>query len=271
MLRSLVCLAPLLLAGCQLPSGSEARPAADPRLQRILASGELRVGLSADRPPLNLRDGRGEVVGFEVDIVRALATAMGLELRTVVRPFPDLLGSLERGEADLVISGLSITPERNARVAFAGPYFVSGMSVLARSREISDVEDPRVLDVAGRRYAAVASSTSEKFVREILPHSELVSVADYDAAVRMLIAGEVDALLADHLVCSLLAWQHPEAGLRALATPFTVEPLGIAVPPDAPLLLNLVENHLETLEYTGLLARFKAHWLADGDWMQGLP
>jgi len=73
-----------------------------------------------------MRNRQGEIVGFEIDIVQALADAMGLELRFDVRPFPELLPALERGETDLVISGLTMTPERNARVAFAGPYFVSG-------------------------------------------------------------------------------------------------------------------------------------------------
>ena len=94
---------------------------------------------------------------------------------------------------------------------------------------------------------------------------------DYDSAVQMLIDGQVDAMLAEHLICSLEAWRRPDAGLIAMATPFTVEPFGIALPPDAPLLLNLVENYLDTLDYTGLLAGFKAKWLADGRWMEQLP
>src|SRR6185295_12671922 len=122
--------------------------------------------------PLNMKDSRGEVVGFEADIVRALATAMGLELRFVVEPFAELIPSVERGEVDLAISGMTMTPERNARVAFAGPYFVSGMSVLARARAITDVEDPKALDLAERRYAAVVGSTSAKFIADILSHAE---------------------------------------------------------------------------------------------------
>jgi polar amino acid transport system substrate-binding protein len=76
----------LVLSACHSLPAATARRAPDARLQKILASGELRVGVSADRAPLNLKNGRGEVVGFEVDIVRALATAMGLELRFVIEP-----------------------------------------------------------------------------------------------------------------------------------------------------------------------------------------
>jgi ABC-type amino acid transport substrate-binding protein len=272
-MRSLLTGLPLCMAlvACQSLSTDPQPASADARLQEILARGELRVGVSADLPPLSMRNRQGEIVGFETDIVQALADAMGLELRFVVSPFPELLPALERGETDLVISGLTMTPERNARVAFAGPYFVSGMSVLTRAREIADVGEIDALDLPGRRYAVLASSTSEDFARELLPRAQLVTTPDYETAVQMLIDGQVDALLADHLICSLEAWRHPEAGLLALATPFTVEPLGIAIPPDAPLLLNLVENYLDTLDHTGLLAGFKAKWLADGSWMEQLP
>ena len=117
----------LALGACQTfsKSGSVSDPAA-PRLQRILDSGELRVGLSGNQPPLNMKNKRGEIIGFEVDLVNALAHAMGLETRLIARPFAELLPALAKGELDLVISGMTITPRRNARVAFAGPYFISG-------------------------------------------------------------------------------------------------------------------------------------------------
>ena len=267
-MRRLRALLPLVaaLAACQTPSGDAAR-APEGHLQRILERGVLRVAVSADRPPLNLKNGRGEIVGFEADLVRSLADAMDLELQFVVTPFAELIPALLRDEADLALSGLTMTPERNARVAFAGPYYVSGMSVLARDEQITQVSGPAALDVAGRRYAAVEASTSAKFISGVLTKAELMRVPDYTTGVQQVIAGQVDALFADHLVCALEVWRHPEANLSALDTPLTVEPLGIAVPPDAPLLLNLVENHLETLDHTGLLTSFKARWLADGRWL----
>ena len=261
-------LAALVLGGCQLAGGPAAgNGASDARLPGILSSGVLRVAVSPDRPPLTLKNASGATVGFDVDIVRALATAMGLELQLEEVPFAELIPSVLDGRADLAISGLTMTPERNARVAFAGPYFVSGMSVLARSRAITDVESPAALNLAERRYAAVSSSTSAKFISDVLPRAQLVTVDDYDAGIQMVIDGKVDALFADHLVCSVAVWRHPDAGLSALATPFTVEPFGIAVPPDAPLLLNLVQNYLATLDHAGLLAQYKAKWLADGRWL----
>jgi polar amino acid transport system substrate-binding protein len=174
MLLALLCLAGITAAGCQSSThGSSSR------LEKILASGELRVGLTADQPPLNMRNKAGEMIGLEIDMMRALSDAMGLEARFVPMPFSDLLTALEKGKVDVVASGVTITPERNARVAFAGPYFITGKSVLSKSEKISSVESVSELDVAGRTYAALAGSTSEKFIRESLPNATLVTTENY--------------------------------------------------------------------------------------------
>ncbi len=266
----LICFA---LSACQsfVPAGSRGGSVERPRLQRILDAGELLVGVSADLPPLNMKDKHGKIIGLEIDLVEALAGAMGLGVRFVEKRFADLLPTLERGEVDMVISGITITPERNARVAFAGPYFISGTSVLTKSETIANVESAELLDDPRRSYAALAGTTSERFVRDVLSKARLVTTQDYDTAVRMVIDDEVDALIADFQICTLSVWRHPEAGLSAMMTPFTIEPLGIALPANAPLLLNLVSNYLNTLENTGMLAQFKAKWLSDGSWVSELP
>jgi len=260
-----------LAAPGALPAQAGAGNATQDRLQLIIESGELRVGLTGSQPPLNMRNKRGELIGLEVDLVNALAESMGLRAKLVAMPFAELLPALENGKLDMVVSGMTITPQRNARVPFAGPYFISGKSVLTKSQTIANVENTASLDDPSRRFAALAGSTSEKFVKQMLPNSTLVATKDYDTAVQMVIDDEVDALVADFPICALSVARHPEAGLSALMSPLTVEPLGIALPPDSPLLVNLVENYLETLDYTGLLMSFKARWLSDTSWINELP
>jgi len=265
-LRILLPLGLLALGACQSLS-----PGGGSRLDHILETGELRVGLSASQPPLNMKTKSGRIVGLEVDLVSALASSMGLTLVIVERPFAELLGAVEANEVDLAISGITITPERNARVAFVGPYFISGKSLLTRSSAISRVDDPEFLDDAERRYAALEGSTSATFVRDVAPRAKLVETSDYDSAVAMLMNDEVDALVADFPICEVSMLRHPEAGLSTSTTPFTVEPLGIALPADDPLLVNLVANYLTTLENTGMLTQLKARWFSHGDWVSELP
>jgi len=268
----LVLLAFALAACASFPgAGGGAGPDASPRLRAIIASGELRVGLTGNQPPLNMRNKQGEIIGLEVDLMEALGQSMGLTVRLVPTPFAELLSALEKGDVDLVISGMTITPERNARVAFAGPYFISGKSILTKSETLAKVTDSTELDDPQRTYAALSGSTSEDFVKEALPKAKLVSTPDYDTAVQMVIDDEVEALVADFPICRISVLRHPEAGLSTLVTPFTMEPLGIALPADDPLFVNLMQNYLTTLEGTGLLTRFKAKWFADGEWLSELP
>jgi polar amino acid transport system substrate-binding protein len=260
----------LTLCACQSLSELIGRSSST-RVQTILESQELRVGLTGSQPPLNMRDKQGEIIGLDVDLANELAQSMGLEARFVTMPFAELLPALERDELDLVISGLTITPERNARVAFAGPYFISGKSILTKSETVANAEDTRVLDDPAFTFAALASSTSERFIQSELPSAQLIATPDYDTAVRMVIKDEVDALIADFPICALSVLRFPEAGFSSLMTPFTVEPLGIALPADDPLLINLVQNYLTTIEETGLLTRFKAKWFSQGSWVSELP
>jgi polar amino acid transport system substrate-binding protein len=263
----LPCLLAVALGGCQAfpPSSGSAR------LQRILADGELRVGLSGNQAPLNMHDRRGNLIGLEVDLVTALAGSMGVTPRFVEKPFAQLLPALERGEVDLVISGVTITPARNARVAFAGPYFISGKSLLTGSVKIADAESLAALDEPTHRYAVLEGSTSEVFARQTFPRAERETVSDYDAGVQMVIDGKAHALIADFPVCRLSVSRYPDAGLHTPRQPFTTEPLGIALRAGDPLFVNLVQNYLSTLENTGQLAAIKARWFSDGPWLAELP
>lgn len=253
------------------PALAETSDNTQTRLQRVVKSGELRIGLTGSQPPLNMTNKSGEIIGLEVDLIKALANAMGLDAHFTTMPFAELLPALDQGKVDLVISGMTITPERNAKVAFAGPYYITGKSVLAKSGAIDVSADAATLNNPKRSYAALAGSTSEEFVQFVFPKAKLVATTDYDQAVQMVIEGKVDALIADFQICALSIWRHPEVDLVTLSETFTVEPLGIALPADDPLLVNLVTNYLETLEYTGLLGQFKAKWLADGSWINELP
>jgi len=264
-LTALGCVLLLALAGCDRPT-AKLLP-----IQRILQAGELRVGTSGDSPPMSVHDREGKLMGLDIDLVQALADTMKVKVRFVELPFAELIPALERGEIDIAAAGMTITPERNARVAFVGPYFVSGNTLLTRKGELADIEDPAQLDDAKLSFAARDGSTSAAFVRAHLPKAKLVTVPDNEAAVKALLAGEVDATVSDLNVCVLARMRHPDAELHVHLPPLTTEPLGLALPPDSGLFLNLVTNYLKTLEETGELAQLKAKWLGDSAWIERLP
>jgi polar amino acid transport system substrate-binding protein len=242
-----------------------------PVLSRILASGTLRVGMSGGQPPLNFKSKNGTLMGLEVDLARALAGIMSLELKIVEKPFPELLGALSAGEVDLVISGLTITPERNTKCAFVGPYFLSGKSILTRSTTLAQADEAADLDQADLKLAALEGSTSQRFVQSRLPKASLVTTPDYDEAVKLLLADQVNAVVADREIIRLTAFLHPKEGLATLPETLTIEPIGIAAPPGDVLLVNYLENALDALEASGLMTAVRARWLERSDWIQQLP
>lgn len=262
----------LALTGCT--STQTAAPAAAPTgnvLSRIVDSGTLRVGMTGGQAPLNFRNRAGQMRGLEVDLASALAEFMGIQLEIVEMPFSELLGALADEKVDLVMSGMTITPERNLRAAFVGPYYLSGKSILTRSSTLAQADEAGDLDQANLKIAALAGSTSERFVQALLPKAALVTTPDYDEAVSLLLAGNVDAMVADREVVALAAFRNPDQGLATLREPLTIEPIGIAASPGDPLLVNFLENTVGALEASGVMSILRARWLESDDWVAELP
>lgn len=242
-----------------------------PVLESIEKSRTLRVGMTGAQPPFNVKSKTGELIGMDVDIARLLASAMRVELEIVEKPFVDLLPALEDNEVDLVISGVTSTLKRNMRVPFVGPYFVSGISILTKSDVLATVSTAQQLNDEKLRIAALRGSTSEDLVEAALNKPSFTAVKEYDDAIKMLLDGDIDALVADAPICALSVLRYPDQGLVALSKPLTIEPIGIAVAPGDPLLINLVQNYMQALEATGALEQLQKKWFKSGAWLIQLP
>ena len=271
LVRALVaCVALVLCAGCAgWGSGSAAPKTPATHLQRILDSGKLRVGMSGEQPPLNMTSKTGELVGLEVALARVLGAAIGVQVELVKIPFPKLIDALEAGQIDLIMSGMTITAARNLRVVFVGPYFISGQSLLSKSTEllaasVDELNRPEV------RLAALTSSTSEAWAKRAVPRATLVVTQTLDEGIQLVISNKVDALVADQEVCYFAMLKHKDVGLAVRAENFTVEPIGIALPPDDHQLTNLIANYLGALEMQGTLARARTYWFEDESWVSSI-
>ena len=256
----------LPLAGGAIAASSDTSPV----LARIAESGTIRVGMSAGQPPYNMKNRDGKIIGMDADLAELLAASLEVELEIVEMPFSELLDSLESGKVDLIISGMTATLQRNMRAAFVGPYMLSGKSILARSETIAALksEDMNREDL---KIAALAGSTSERFVRLRAPNANLTPTDTYDRAVEMLMDNDVDLFVADMGIVMLSRLRAPEAGLVSSAQPLNVEPIGIAVPANDPLLLNLVQNYVQALASGGALEQLRKKWFESGGWLAQLP
>jgi polar amino acid transport system substrate-binding protein len=239
-------------------------------LDRIAQSGIIRVGTAANMPPLNMLDKSGVPMGLDVDLASDIAGAMGVELSLVIKPFSELLPALKAGEVDMVISGMTITPERNMKVAFVGPYHISGKALLTKFKSLVSSEDTSKLNSEAFAFTALESSTSASLVKTMMPRARLVTAKDYNEAVDMVLSNQVDALVADYHVCVLSLLRHPNEGLVSLITPFTYEPLGIAMPAGDSQMINWTTNFLNTMRQSDELIKLKLKWFEDPSWLSDL-
>lgn len=72
----------------------------------------------------------GSLKGLDIDLSRLIASSMHVKLRIVEMPFDKLISALEKGKIDMILSCMTITPQRNMRVVYVGPYFISGQSIM---------------------------------------------------------------------------------------------------------------------------------------------
>jgi polar amino acid transport system substrate-binding protein len=261
----------LLLGGCAQMNSNTANASASPVIDRIVQRGELAVGMAGNMPPLNMTTKEGELIGYEVDLAKAMAAAMGVRAKLAVIPFAELLPALQSGKIDLILSNMTITPGRNLKVAFVGPYFTSGKAFLTKIKTISMAEEPGDIDAKKTKLVALKGSTSQAFVEEAIPEATLFAANDYDEAVKMVLEDKVHAMVADYPICVVSVFRYPNQGLLSVVTTLTYEPIGVGVPAGDPLLVNWVENFMGISEETGLLQELKENWLLQADWLHRLP
>ncbi len=240
-------------------------------LDSISQKGVLVVGTAGGMPPFNMTTREGDVIGFEPDMAELMAQEMGVKLKFVVMPFSELLPALEAGKVDLILSQMTMTGKRNMKVAFVGPYSISGKSFVTKIKWIASVKEASQVNSPKTTVVALKGSTSEAFVKKNLPKAKFVQAMNYDDAVEMVLKGKVDAMIADYPICVLTILRNPDQGLISVIAPLSYEPIGIALPGNDPLMVNWMENFLGTLEKTGVLDLLKERWVKDNSWLKKLP
>lgn len=255
-----------LMAGCA-QMGQMSPASSSPVMDRILSRGELRVGMSGDMPPMDLLTKEDKIIGLDVDLATLIADGMGVKLNVQKMDFAGLLPALESGNIDMIISNMTMTPDRNLKVDFVGPYFTSGKAFLTKSSSIAQAKGMPDINSPQYTFVALKDSTSAAVIRKGAPNAKLLTADTQNQAIQMVIDGKADAMIADYPICVVAMFRNPAAGLVSVVTPITYEPIGIAVPKGDPHLLNWLGNFLNALEKAGYFERLKEKWFVNPTWL----
>lgn len=232
-------------------------------VEKIKKRGKLIVGTSADFPPFEFVDEKtNEIVGFDIDIAKAIAEKLGVQLEVKDIKFDALIPALQNGEIDMIIAGMTITEERAKVADFSEPYFEADQAVLVKAdnEEIKSADD-----LAGKKIGVQSGTTGELWVDENLVKAGKVSednVKRYNKFIEAILAlkkGDVDAVVIDKPVAE--AYAKTEGDVKVAFIIKTGEQYGIAVRKGSDL-LPIVNEVLKELKDSGKLDQLLKKWFS---------
>ncbi len=223
-------------------------------------SGSKKVVVATDAtwPPMEYVDENKEIVGFDIDLMKAIAEEAGFEVEFKNVAWDGIFAGLAAGEYDAVISSVTITDERKEKYDFSDPYINAGQIVVVGAD--SSITGPDGL--AGYTVGAQLSTTGAFAIQEMSD----VTLKEYDEvglAFEDLVAGRIDAVVCDTPVAADFALQREEyqAKLKIVGEPFTDEYYGILVQKGNTDLLKQINEGLDAVQEKGLDKQFENTWL----------
>ena len=181
------------------------------KLADIKAAGELVVGTSADYPPYEFHteiDGKDTIVGFDISIAQAFADELGVELKLVDMAFESLLISLQKGDFDLVMAGLTPDEKRAKTVDFTDVFFHNKQIVIIRAEDADKYVTTE--DMAGTTLGVQAGTVQETIAADLTDENKVVKLKKFPELIMELKTGKVDGVCTNTMVASAYVSAHPD-------------------------------------------------------------
>lgn len=222
------------------------------------AADKISLGSSATYPPFESLDASNQIVGFDIDLAKALCKQMQADCTFTNHAFDSLIPSLKFRKYDAVISGMDITPERSRQVAFTNPYYANSAVVIAKKGAFTSLDE-----LKGKRIGMENGTTHQKYLQDKHPEIKTVSYDSYQNAIIDLKNGRLDGVFGDTAVVN--EWLKTNSQLGTVGEHVT-DPqyfgtgLGIAVRPDNQALLKKLNDALAAIKADGTYKEISNRW-----------
>lgn len=237
-------------------------------LEEILKRGELRVGFEAGYMPFEMTDKKGNFVGFDIDMAKEMAKAMGVKFVPVNTAWDGIIPSLITGKFDIIMSGMTVTQERNLKVNFADPYIIVGQTILLNKKHEGTVKSYKDLNDPKYIVTSKLGTTGEQAVKRVIPKCTYKSFETETEAALEVVNDKADAFVYDLPFCVVFLAQQGAGKLVFLDQPFTYEPLAWAINKGDPDFLNWLNNFLRQVKNDGRYDQIYNKWIKSTDWIQ---
>ncbi|OED39375.1 amino acid ABC transporter substrate-binding protein [Chromatiales bacterium (ex Bugula neritina AB1)] len=238
-------------------------------IETIKKRGAIKIGLSIFKP-WSMRDKNGDLIGFELDVGRKLAEDMGVEAEFIPTAWDGIIPALVSGKFDVIISGMTTTPQRNLTVNFSDPYAYSGMTILANTKltegmELADFNSPDVT------FAARRGATPATIIANMFPEAELLLFDEDGASTQEVLNGKAHATMASEPTPSSEARRYPETLSVPYDTAFAATGEAFAMRKGDPDATNYFNNWINIQHRNGWLKSRNDYWFRGNEWADLVP
>jgi polar amino acid transport system substrate-binding protein len=235
-------------------------------INSILARGELRVGFDSGYMPFEMTDKNGAYIGFDMDLGRELAKAMGVKFVPVNTDFDGMIPALLTGKIDVILSAMTITPERNLKIGFSDPYIVVGQSILLNKKHEGKITSWEQLNDPKYSIVSRLGTTGAEAAKRYLPKAGLKTFEKEADGALEVANDRADAWVYDMPFNVVFYAEQGKGKVIHLDQPFTFEPVGIGILQGDPDFLNFLNNFLRQLKADGRYDRLYDKWIKSTDW-----
>lgn len=216
--------------------------------------GTLVMGTNAAFPPYEYYEG-DKIVGIDADIAQAIGEKLGMDVTIEDMDFSSLITAVQTGKIDMVMAGMTVTPDREKNVNFSDSYAKGIQSIIVT--EDSEIASPD--DLEGHKIGVQESTTGHIYCADDYGEDNVIAYTTGANAVEALKAGKVDAVVIDNEPAK--AFVEANEGLKLLDTAYTEEEYAIAIAKDNTELLDKVNAALKELKDDGTLDEIIAKYI----------
>ncbi|HDP5822789.1 TPA: ABC transporter permease subunit [Staphylococcus aureus] len=247
----------LLISSAMVYINPTAHAEQDQTWEKIKERGELRVGLSADYAPMEFEhtvNGKTEYAGVDIDLAKKIAKDNNLKLKIVNMSFDSLLGALKTGKIDIIISGMTSTPERKKQVDFSDSYMMTKNIMLVKKDKVNEYKD--IKDFNNKKVGAQKGTEQEKIAQTEIENASITSLSRLPDVILALKSGKVEGAVVEKPVAEAYLKQNPKLGISNVKFNEEEKDTVIAVPKDSPKLLSQINKTIKEVKDKGLIDKY---------------
>lgn len=247
----------LLISSAMVYINPTAHAEQDQTWEKIKERGELRVGLSADYAPMEFEhtvNGKTEYAGVDIDLAKKIAKDNNSKLKIVNMSFDSLLGALKTGKIDIIISGMTSTPERKKQVDFSDSYMMTKNIMLVKKDKVNEYKD--IKDFNNKKVGAQKGTEQEKIAQTEIENASITSLSRLPDVILALKSGKVEGAVVEKPVAEAYLKQNPKLGISNVKFNEEEKDTVIAVPKDSPKLLSQINKTIKEVKDKGLIDKY---------------